>query len=305
MLGIAIGVHEHDRDGLDAVGERGLELGAHGGEIGLLLDRAVGAHALVDLDDALEQHLGLDDVLGEDFRAVLVADAQRVAETFRRHQQRAVALALQQRIGGDRRAHLHGADAAGRDRLALLQAEQVADALHGGVAIGFRVLREQLVRGQRAVRPPPDHVGEGAAAVDPEVPGACIRALVPLTAPRSSCQAETMPARFIKSNRDIGLHSISAYHASSRATCTAISATFARRTVRRGRPAHHGVEPRQLHARLHRPQSAERGDIVEDRRRNHRDADAVQRHAHDGRERGAGVDRHRQTGARKHLAQPI
>ena len=31
------------------------ELGPHGGEIGRLLDRAVGAHALVDLDHALDR----------------------------------------------------------------------------------------------------------------------------------------------------------------------------------------------------------------------------------------------------------
>ena len=53
MLRIAIGMHEHDGDRVDAVGLRALELGAHGGEIERALDRAVGAHALVDLDDAL------------------------------------------------------------------------------------------------------------------------------------------------------------------------------------------------------------------------------------------------------------
>ena len=52
------------------------------------------------------------------------------------------------------------------------KAEQVADALDGGVAIGLRVLRQELVGDQRAVRPPADHVGEGAAAVDPEIPAA-------------------------------------------------------------------------------------------------------------------------------------
>ena len=36
--------------------------------------------------------------------------------------------------------------------LAAFQAEQIADALHGGIAIGLRVLREKLVRDQRAVR---------------------------------------------------------------------------------------------------------------------------------------------------------
>ena len=51
-------------------------------EIGRGLDRAVGAHALVDLDHPLEQHLRLDDVAGEDFRPRLVADPQRVAEAL-------------------------------------------------------------------------------------------------------------------------------------------------------------------------------------------------------------------------------
>ena len=171
VLGIAVGVHEHDRDRLDAVGAaRAASSARTASRSGALLDRAVGAHALVDLDDALVQHLGLDDVLGEDLRPRLVADAQRVAETLGGDQQRAVALALEQRVGGDRRAHLDRADAARRDRLALLQAEQVADALHGGVAIGSGFSESSLCAVQRAVRPPPDHVGEGAAAVDPEIP---------------------------------------------------------------------------------------------------------------------------------------
>ena len=74
MRGIAIGVHEHDRDGRDAVAPARLERGAHAGEIGRALHGAVGAHALVDLDHALVQHLRLDDVPGEDLRPRLVAD---------------------------------------------------------------------------------------------------------------------------------------------------------------------------------------------------------------------------------------
>ena len=46
------------------------------------LDRAVGAHALVDFGDALVQHVGLDDLARENLRPRLVADLQRVAETF-------------------------------------------------------------------------------------------------------------------------------------------------------------------------------------------------------------------------------
>ena len=170
VIGIAVGVHEHDGDGLDAVGHRLFERGAHGVEIKLALDGAVGQHALVDLDDALEQHLRLDDVLGENLRPRLVADAKRVAKALGGQQQRALALALQQRVGGDRGAHLHRADAARRDWLAFCKPEQVADALDGGVAIGLRVLRQELVGRQRAVRAAADDIGEGAAAVDPEVP---------------------------------------------------------------------------------------------------------------------------------------
>jgi hypothetical protein len=52
-----------------------------------------------------------------------------------------------------------------------LQAEEVADALHGGVAIGFRIFREEFMRDQRAVGLPSDNVGESTAAIDPEIPG--------------------------------------------------------------------------------------------------------------------------------------
>jgi len=69
-----------------------------------------------------------------------------------------------------RRPHLHGPDGPAWDRLAGLQPEQIADALHRGIAIGFGVFRQQLVRHQRTVRPSTDDVGEGSAAVDPEIP---------------------------------------------------------------------------------------------------------------------------------------
>ena len=52
----------------------------------------------------------------------LVADAQRVGEAAVDHQQRALALALQQRVGGDRGAHLHRLDQPGRDRRVRAQA---------------------------------------------------------------------------------------------------------------------------------------------------------------------------------------
>ena len=62
--------------------------------------------------DALVKLLGQDDLLGEDIGPRLVGDAQRVAKTLGDEQQHAVALALEQRVGGDGRAHLDVADAA-------------------------------------------------------------------------------------------------------------------------------------------------------------------------------------------------
>ena len=50
------------------------------------------------------------------------------------------------------------------------KAEQVADACDRRVAVGLGIFRKQLVGDERAVGPPADHVGEGAAAIDPEFP---------------------------------------------------------------------------------------------------------------------------------------
>ena len=81
VLGIAVGVHEHDRHRLDAVAHRRFENAPHHREIGRALHRAVGAHALVDFRHALVEHVGLDDLARENFRPRLVADLERVAET--------------------------------------------------------------------------------------------------------------------------------------------------------------------------------------------------------------------------------
>ena len=81
-----------------------------------MLDRAVGAHALGYFHHPLEQHLRLDDVPGKDLRPRLITDLERVAKAVRGHQQRARAVALEQRVGRDRGAHLDRADALARDR---------------------------------------------------------------------------------------------------------------------------------------------------------------------------------------------
>ena len=68
---------------------------------------AVRAHALLGLDHGAVEQLGQHDVAVEQARPVLVGDAQRIAKAARGDQQRRLALALQQRVGGHRGAHLH------------------------------------------------------------------------------------------------------------------------------------------------------------------------------------------------------
>ena len=134
---------------VEAFGLGARQVGADGVEVRRRLDRAVGEHALVDLDDAGIELLGLDDVARENFGPRLVADLQRVAKAARRHQQRALAAPLQQRVGRDGGAHLDEADRAGGDRVARREAEQIADRLHRGVGIGG-AFRQQLAHMQRA-----------------------------------------------------------------------------------------------------------------------------------------------------------
>ena len=136
VLGIAIGVHEDDRDRVVAVRLGFRQIRAHGGEIGLGLDRSVGEHALGDFDDAGVELLGFDDVAREDLGPRLIPDLERIAKTLGRHQQRALAAPLEQRVCRNRRAHLDEADRVGRDRRAGREREEIADRLHGGVGIG-------------------------------------------------------------------------------------------------------------------------------------------------------------------------
>ena len=107
---------------------------------------------------------------GRRARAVLVGDAQRVAEAARDDEHRGLALALEQRVGGDRRAHLHRVDLLrpGSARPAPRPAARGCRRPRRRVAPG--ILGQQLVRDERAVGPARDDVGERAAAVDPELP---------------------------------------------------------------------------------------------------------------------------------------
>ena len=167
---VAVAVDEHDRDGLDAVALGLLQRLAGAVEVHRHQLLAVGRIALVDLDHPLVEELGQDDFAGEKERPVLVADAERVAESPGDQENRAVALSLQQRVGRDRGAHLHRVDRVGRDLLRRVDVEEVANALQRRVLVALRVLRQQLVGDEFAVRFLGDEVGERPAAVDPELP---------------------------------------------------------------------------------------------------------------------------------------
>ena len=167
---IAIAVHEDDghRANTKAVGIRQVTRQS------LFIERlkllALGAQALVGLDDALIDLAGQDDVAGENVGPVLIADSQSVGEAPGDDENRAVAGALEQRVGGHRGAHLDRIDAGRRDRLISPQAEQVANALQGRVVVMLGILRQQFMGDQPAVGPPGDDVRKGPAAIDPELP---------------------------------------------------------------------------------------------------------------------------------------
>ena len=101
---------------------------------------AVGADALRHLGDARIEHRRLLYSAREDLWPRLVADLERVAEPRAHQQQNAVALALQQRIGGDCSAHLDAVDQLRRKRVPRVHAEKIADAGGRRVRIGLGIL---------------------------------------------------------------------------------------------------------------------------------------------------------------------
>ena len=93
-----------------------------------------------------------------------------VTEPFCHHQQRPVALALQQRVGRHRCSHLHRLDRGLGDRRVIAQRQHVPDSLQRRILIGFGIFRQQLVRFQRAIRCPRHDIGKSATPVHPELP---------------------------------------------------------------------------------------------------------------------------------------
>ena len=113
VSGIFPGVHQHDGAGAMPSARASARMARACGFVERFDLGAVDADAAADLLDAFVEHRRQGDREVEQPRAGLVADAQRVGETAVDQQQGAVALALQQRVGGNGRAHLHRVDQAG------------------------------------------------------------------------------------------------------------------------------------------------------------------------------------------------
>ena len=165
-----VAMHQDNGDGPDAVIERRLKARTKPVEIERNQYLVLRIDPFGDLLDTLIQHLRQGDLAVEQPRPRLIGDAELVTEPFGNDKERAVALALEQGVGGDGGAHLDGVDPGFGDRLAAVDAKQVTNALQGGILIGFGIFRKQLVRMQLAIRRAADNVGECAAAIDPELP---------------------------------------------------------------------------------------------------------------------------------------
>ncbi len=110
------------------------------------------------------------DVALEQPRPVLVGNAQGIAEAGGHDQQDRLAGALEQSVGGHRGPHLHHGYALRGNRGVGGQAEQTPDSGHGGVTIVLGIVGQQLRGPHALVGADGDDVGEGAAAIDPELP---------------------------------------------------------------------------------------------------------------------------------------
>ena len=121
MVGITVAMHQDDGDGAIALVPGRLQRRAGCLVVQRGHHAAVVGHALVDLDDILVEQFGQHHMAVEQAGSRLIADAQRVPETLCDGQQGALALALQERIGGHRGAHLDSLDRVGGDRRVLRQ----------------------------------------------------------------------------------------------------------------------------------------------------------------------------------------
>ena len=158
VLGIGVGVDEGDGDGLGAARQQfaRARFTSSGSTAGT--DGPVGQHAFAHLDAALARHHRLELApQAPGLRPVAPAHLQHVAKAFGRDDAGLAALALQQRIGADRRAMNDGRDCRQVVR-ALPDAVQKAGgfaAARGRDLARSRIRRSLSSRKKRSVNVPP------------------------------------------------------------------------------------------------------------------------------------------------------
>jgi hypothetical protein len=125
---------------------------------------------LVDLQYIGVEHFRQLDIEGEQVRAGLIADPQGIAEASGNRQQCRLPFSLQQGVGGYRGAHLYSGDPLRRQGITRPDAKQYTNTLDGRITIVPGIFRQQFVAEQLAVRLSCHDIGEGAAAINPELP---------------------------------------------------------------------------------------------------------------------------------------
>ena len=168
VSGEAVTMHEHDRDAVQAVVAPLLQALAQMSFVERQQDFALRIESFARLDDFRIEEFRQHDVTREELRAVLVTDAQRIAKSRCDDETGRLAAPLEQRVGRERGAHADAGDL--RASFAAVPPQDAPDAFHARIAIVSRILGQQLERQERAARRARDHVGERAAAVDPELP---------------------------------------------------------------------------------------------------------------------------------------
>ena len=135
-----------------------------------------GRQAPTHLNHQALQRLRPKDLQGEQVGAVLITDLEEIGEAAVHQQQGGRSLVLQKRIGGHRGAQAHLLHQGRRNRRMAgeiarqRQAQQAANGPDGGIPDDIRLLRQHLLHQQLTAGAAGHHIGEGAAAIDPEPP---------------------------------------------------------------------------------------------------------------------------------------
>ena len=139
----AISVQEHDGDRPDACRKGGHHADPCMGKVERDQNLSFSAQSLPDFDHPVVEKRRFDDIEIEQAGASLIADLESIPESLGDDEKGALALALQERVGGDRRAHLDAGDGRGGNRRTGAEAHELADA-------GDRITRRASSRWRRS-----------------------------------------------------------------------------------------------------------------------------------------------------------